>query len=67
MTPKEAEQIISILFETDNGCEMCVTPLIKLFTQKFPQHEDLAFKMFKQEYGKAHINEIWLRVKKHPQ
>ncbi len=51
MKKEEAEEVIKILLQCDGGCEYCVSSLLKLFGDKFPEHESIAKLAFKKEFG----------------
>ncbi len=42
MKKEEAEQVIKIILQCDGGCEYCVSSLLELFSDKFPEHEGIA-------------------------
>lgn len=50
MDTKEATEIIEILCEADSGCNFCAERLIKKFNNKFPEHKELAIKIFKSNF-----------------
>ncbi len=52
MKKEEAEKVIDIILECDRGCEYCVSRLLKLFCDKFPEHENLAKTTFIDKFGK---------------
>ncbi|MBU1262899.1 hypothetical protein KKH65_04015 [bacterium] len=49
----EAEKVISILLKCDGGCEYCVSTLLNLFCDEFPEYKGVAKKTFKDKFGKA--------------
>ncbi len=51
MKKEEAEEVIRILLQCDGGCEYCVSSLLKLFGDKFPEHESTARLAFKKKFG----------------
>lgn len=51
MKKEEAEEIIKIILQCDGGCEYCVSGLLKLFGDKFPEHESIAKSAFKEKFG----------------
>lgn len=46
-----AEKVIGIILECDGGCAYCVSSLLKLFTDEFPEHKDVANMVFRDQYG----------------
>jgi len=50
--PYNAEKVIKILLECDGGCEYCVSSLLKLFSEKFPQYRNLAKEAFRDKFDK---------------
>lgn len=51
MKKEEAEEVIKILLQCDGGCEYCVSSMLKLFGDKFPEHESIAKLAFKDKFG----------------
>ncbi len=51
MRKEEAEKVIEIILECDGGCEYCVSSLLKLFGDKFPEHENLAKIAFREKFS----------------
>ncbi|MDP2755299.1 MAG: hypothetical protein Q8P40_13050 [Nitrospirota bacterium] len=66
MRTEEAEEVIKIILQCDGGCEYCVSSLLKLFSDKFPEYESIAKLAFKEKFGIAledfldkNTREIW--------
>jgi hypothetical protein len=53
MRKEEAEEVIKIILQCDGGCEYCVSSLLELFIDKFPEHESIAKSVFKEKFGIA--------------
>lgn len=51
MNRREAEKVIRILFAADGGCEYCVSRLLKLFYEDFPEFKELADEAFKKVFS----------------
>ncbi len=52
---EDAEKVIEIILKADSGCEYYVSELLNLFCNAFPEHEELAQKMFKRSTGNSEI------------
>lgn len=52
MKKEEAEKVIKILLECDGGCEYCVSSLLSLFGDEFPEYRSLTEIAFKNKFGK---------------
>lgn len=55
MTKDEAEKVIAILLEADNGCEHCVRNLYNVFKDEFPEFpefKELIYKLFDARFKK---------------
>lgn len=50
MTENEAVKVLKIMTTADSGCGSCARELMKKFAKFFPEHEQTAIKIFKQEY-----------------
>ncbi len=50
MRKDEAEKVIGIILECDGGCSYCVSGLLKLFTDEFPEHKDVANMIFRDKF-----------------
>lgn len=55
MNQEIAEKIIKILLTADGGCEYCVSNLLILFCNEFPEYKGLAEKAFEKSFGKKLI------------
>jgi hypothetical protein len=53
MRKEEAEEVIKIILQCDGGCEYCVSSLLELFSDKFPEYESIAKLAFKEKFGMA--------------
>lgn len=53
MKKEEAEEVIKIILQCDGGCEYCVSSLLELFSDKFPEYEIIAKSAFKEKFGIA--------------
>lgn len=51
MRKDEAEEVIKIILQCDGGCEYCVSSLLELFIDKFPEYESVAKLAFKEKFG----------------
>ena len=51
MRKEEAEEVIKIILQCDGGCEYCVSSLLELFGDKFPEYESIARSAFKEKFG----------------
>ena len=51
MRKDEAEKVIGIILECDGGCEYCVSTLLKLFIDEFPEHKGIAKIAFRDKFG----------------
>lgn len=56
MTKEEAKKVIDIISQCDGGCEYCVSSLLKLFIEKFPEHENIAKLAFRETFDKELYN-----------
>ncbi len=52
MNKEEAERVIRILITCDGGCEYCVSSLLKIFCEEFPEYAPIAEKAFKETFNK---------------
>jgi len=48
-----AEHILEIILQCDGGCEYCVSSLLELFSDKFPEYGSIAKLAFKDKFGIA--------------
>lgn len=53
MRKEEAEEVIKIILQCDGGCEYCVSSLLELFSDKFPEYESIAKLAFKEKFSIA--------------
>jgi len=53
MKKEEAEEVIEIILQCDGGCEYCVSSLLELFSDNFPEYESIAKSAFKEKFGIA--------------
>jgi hypothetical protein len=51
MNRKEAEKVVRILLTADGGCEYCVSSLLKLFSENFPEFKELAQEAFRNTFN----------------
>jgi hypothetical protein len=51
MTSDEATMVMRMLMSAHDGCGICASRLVKWFCSVFPEFEDLAERMFVEEYG----------------
>ena len=51
MKEDEVRKVIDILLECDGGCEYCVANLIKLFSEKFPEYKEIAYRAFRDNFN----------------
>lgn len=51
MNGKEAEKVVRILLTADGGCEYCVSSLLKLFCENFPEFKELAQEAFRNRFN----------------
>lgn len=42
MRKEEAKKVIKIILGADGGCKYCVSSLLKLFIDEFPEYENIA-------------------------
>lgn len=47
----EVQKLIRILLQCDGGCEYCVSTLLKLFIDEFPEYKELSEKAFREKFG----------------
>jgi hypothetical protein len=51
MTSDEATMVIRMLLTAHEGCGICASRLVKRFCDMFPDFEDIAERIFVEEYG----------------
>ncbi len=50
MTPREAEIVVRILCRADGGCSTCASHLVELFGEHFPEHKEIANRVWRDEF-----------------
>ena len=45
-----ATKVVKIMLTADGGSIVCAEKLVKQFAKQFPEHGDLAIRMFEEEY-----------------
>jgi len=51
MNEETAKIIIEILLKAHQECSLCSDELIDVFSEKFPQFKDLAYKMYNEKFN----------------
>lgn len=51
MAELDLEYIINLLCRCDGGCPYCSEKLIKAFIIKYPEHRELAIKIYRETLG----------------
>ncbi len=51
MNLEEAEKVVRILLTADGGCECCVSSLLELFCENFPQFKERAQRAFRKRFN----------------